>query len=576
MGAVASAADVDEDPPPSGYSMAAASRSLQPPRSTTPSASPKPSPRRSRSYLSAKRQATISQQRIEHQRQQAALDESYVTCGSLYRWFVCCVAERTGERERERSMKRAEPSMSKSKSRRAPISSILLNSQPTSTLNVRSLATTHTSAAVGSGGMSRLRLATTSFTQQTRAFIRHSSATVTSRVSPYHTAAANVQPTSPLQLSRPQQSHDRSDDGAAGDRGAAVSAGNEAQSVGEVEEVQDDAAGESFLRQWREHSDGRTAAQQRRHNNTHSLDQQPHAAHSPHLHPHRYTLPTNSSLLAQASHSHRASYSAHRPSAIRAALPSQPMHLNTTSVIASVSVSPSSRSSGAHTPRSQSHHSHTHYAFARGGGRGDDNSYAADHAAPSPRSSARSTSSAITAQPQHQQPSPISGSPKRQLRANLSKVHPQPARSPSPPLTSDPPHWQANDRSSVPPPGRLRSRSYAATVSVSSPVITSQQPWSPVYSPVMSPSSNSASMSRVSSRPHTPTTLTSAVYLHYTPVGAKQLNQYELIEGGELGRGSYGKVVSVRDVNDGAIYAMKIMSKREAAEAHSYPTQATE
>ena len=53
------------------------------------------------------------------------------------------------------------------------------------------------------------------------------------------------------------------------------------------------------------------------------------------------------------------------------------------------------------------------------------------------------------------------------------------------------------------------------------------------------------------------------MHLHYTPVGAKQLNQYELIEGGELGRGSYGKVVSVRDVNDGSIYAMKIMSKRK-------------
>ena len=153
----------------------------------------------------------------------------------------------------------------------------------------------------------------------------------------------------------------------------------------------------------------------------------------------------------------------------------------------------------------------------------------------------------------------------RQLRANLSKVYPLPASSPS--FTPEP-HSHTHRTELVTglsprmpaAPGRFRSRSYAAThTSAMSPLL----PRSPIYSPVLSPSSQSVSMLSAASRPHTPTTVTSAVHTHYTPVGAKQLNQYELIEGGELGRGSYGKVVSVRCVHDGGVYAMKIMSKRK-------------
>ena len=581
MGGVASTVDGDEDPPPSGFSLAPPSRSQQ--VQSSPSASPKPSPRpsRSRSHLSAKRQATISKQQLKQQQR----EERQVTCGALYRWFLCCSAEAAAEREREKSMKRAEPSMSKSKSRRAPITpSILINNQPTGMPGTsRPSITSNLSSAVHSSRLdhqsaahiSRLRLDTTSFTQQTRAFIRHSSATVTSQVSPYHTAATNAQcsrqSTSPVLLNRPlslqytsfshSQEHNAAGGGDGGGKGVDGVGGS-----GEV--VQDDAGGESFLQQWREYSDVRAATQQRRHTNTLSFDQQSAAQQSPHLHPHRYTLPTNSNLLAHVNHAHRASYSAHRPSAIRATLPSHPMHLTTSTIIASASVSPSSRSSGAYTPRSQSHHSHTHFAMARGG-RGDESGSAVEHnnVAASPQSSARSTSSATTPvhiaqQPQtQQQPSPISGSPLRQLRAHPSKVHPLPSS--SPPLTPEP-HSHTVESLPHMPAARFRSRSYAATsMSASSPLATSQQPWSPVYSPVMSPSSHSASISHASSRPHTPTTLTSAVHLRYTPVGAKQLNQYELIEGGELGRGSYGKVVSVRDVHDGTVYAMKIMSKRK-------------
>ena len=560
MGAASSAAAAEyDDPPQSGYSLAAPSHSQQPQRSHSPSTSPKPSPRpsRSHSYLSAKRQATISQRQLKQLKEQPSKD-SDATCGSLYRWFICCTAERAAEREAEKSVKRPEPSMSKSKSRRAVISSILINNQPAP---AQSFTFTSTSAVVSSrtqpasAHISRLRLDTTSsFTQPTRAFIRHSSATVTSQVSPYHTpVAAAQQPKSPPQLGRPlpqYTSFSTQQQSAAGkilDDGTA--------------EVQDDTAGESFLQQWREYSDGRVAVQQRHHNNTLSFDQQQLSAQHPaaHLHPHRYTLPTNSTLLAHTTnthHAHRASYSAHRPSALRATLPSHPtgqQHL--AAALTSASVSPSSRSSGAYTPRSQSHHSHTHFAVGRAGsGRGacgeeadvaiDPNAIAA-----SPQSSARSTSANTPVHIAQPQSSPLSASPLRQLRSNLSKVYPLPAPSHSPPLTPEPFMPTA--------PARLRSRSYVATVS--SPM----QPWSPMYSPVLSPSSSSASVSHASSRPHTPTTLTSAVHLHYTPVGAKQLNQYEIIEGGELGRGSYGKVVSVRDITTGAIYAMKIMSKRK-------------
>ena len=504
-----------------------------------------------------------------------------MTCGGLYRWFLCCTAERATDRDRERSMKRAEPSMSKSKSRRAPISSILINNQPSAIQPTRPAYTSNSSAAASSrmqptsAHISRLRFDTASFTQPARAFMRHTSATVTSQVSPYHTDGTNAQPTSPLQLNRPMSlpntsfSHEPNGGGIVGDREAATEADRVIDGAEGAGEVQDDAVGDSFLQQWREYSDVRTTGQQRRHTKASSIDQQS-AAHSPHLHPHRYTLPSGSTLPTHVNHPHRASYSAHRPSAIRATLPSHPMLLTTSSIIHSVSVSPSSRSSGAYTPRSQSRHSHTHYAVARGGGRCDESSSAVDHSliAPSPQSSARSSSSVST--PMHiapqtqQQPSPISGAHVRQLRANQSKVHPSMAApSPSPPHTADPHSLGMVETSVQGAQTRFRSRSYAATfTSASSAGVTPQQPRSPVYSPVMSPTSYSRSLSHALSRPHTPTTLTSAVHLQYTPVGAKQLNQYELIEGGELGRGSYGKVVSVRDVNDGCVYAMKVMSKR--------------
>ena len=106
-------------------------------------------------------------------------------------------------------------------------------------------------------------------------------------------------------------------------------------------EVQDDVGGELFLQQWRE----------RRHTNNPSCDQQQlAAANSPHLHPHRYTLPNASPVASNtptsnhtaSSHAHRASYSQHRPSAIRASHPPHPTHLThltTTSIIIAASTS---------------------------------------------------------------------------------------------------------------------------------------------------------------------------------------------------------------------------------------------
>ena len=82
-------------------------------------------------------------------------------------------------------------------------------------------------------------------------------------------------------------------------------------------------------------------------------------------------------------------------------------------------------------------------------------------------------------------------------------------------------------------------------------------PVSPFFSPLLSP----ASLSRSISRPPSATLHTTKLSLSVSSLGFRQLNQYELLDLPPLGRGSYGKVVGVRDVGDGAVYAMKVLSK---------------
>lgn len=57
-----------------------------------------------------------------------------------------------------------------------------------------------------------------------------------------------------------------------------------------------------------------------------------------------------------------------------------------------------------------------------------------------------------------------------------------------------------------------------------------------------------------------PTVETFAVHTHYNSSGQKQINQY-VVEGGEIGRGSYGTVKLVFNTQDQQYYAMKVMNK---------------
>ena len=123
------------------------------------------------------------------------VQEEGTTCGSLYGWFLCCVSERREEREKEKSLRRVEPSMSKSKSRRAVISSILINNQPALPGLAHTFTFSSTAAQTATAHVSRLRLDTTSFTQPPRAFARHTSATVRHQPTPPPLALARARGT---------------------------------------------------------------------------------------------------------------------------------------------------------------------------------------------------------------------------------------------------------------------------------------------------------------------------------------------------------------------------------------------
>jgi hypothetical protein len=74
------------------------------------------------------------------------------------------------------------------------------------------------------------------------------------------------------------------------------------------------------------------------------------------------------------------------------------------------------------------------------------------------------------------------------------------------------------------------------------------------------PHTRSSSHGGGSATPNRPTVDTHIVHTQYTPSGQKQINQY-VIEGGEIGRGSYGTVKLVFNTEDQTYYAMKVMSK---------------
>ena len=135
---------------------------------------------------------------------------------------------------------------------------------------------------------------------------------------------------------------------------------------------------------------------------------------------------------------------------------------------------------------------------------------------------------------------------------------PHPILLPSHAVTADHSH-PADDLfllPSYPAQGRLRSHSHAASTSTVHALL-SPSPTSPVFSPLLSPASRSHS----ASRPPSATLHTTVVSMSLSALGCRQLNQYELVDAPPLGKGSYGKVVRVRDVADGVEYAMKVLSK---------------